>query len=216
MIESNGILGTLMSQSHTPGRTHLTDKQAQHIKDTLSKHDPNNLTKADAKEIVSSFREAGIRPSIALKQAMSREGFDAKEVVKKAGVRPIKALKEAMLAKGIDAQTVAKNAGNRPIKALKQKMLAEGLDEKNVDKKAEVQPQHPHVKARIKESFNVSENQLSELYKLLHQYHSDDSLDKDRNSLLNSIQEVLGGIEMIGLKQVSSANEANQKLLKVV
>ena len=178
-----------MSQSHTQGRTHLTDKQAQHIKDTLSKHDPNNLTKADAKEIVSSFREAGIRPSIALKQAMSREGFDAKEV--------------------------AKNAGNRPIKALKQTILAEELDEQNVDKKAEVQPQHPHVKARIKESFNVSENQLSELYKLLHQYHSDDSLDKDRNSLLNSIQEVLGGIEMIGLKQVSSANEANQKLLKV-
>ena len=216
MIESNGILGSVMSQSRTQGRTQLTDSQAQHIKDTLSKHDPNNLTKADAKEIVSSFREAGISPSIALKQAMSREGFDAKEVVKKAGTRPIKALKEAMLAKGIDAQTVAKNAGNRPIKALKQTILAEELDEQNVDKKAEVQPQHPHVKARIKESFNVSENQLSELYKLLHQYHNNDSVDADRNSLLNSIQEVLGGIELFGLKEVTRTHEANRKMIQSV
>ena len=55
MIESNGILGTLMSQSHTQGRTQLTDSQAQHIKDTLSKHDPNNLTKANAKGLNLSY-----------------------------------------------------------------------------------------------------------------------------------------------------------------
>ena len=91
MIESNGILGTLMSQSHALGRSHLTDKQSQYIKETLSKYDPNNLTKADAKEIVSSFREAGIRPSKALKEAMSAEGFDAKTVAKKAGLRPLQA-----------------------------------------------------------------------------------------------------------------------------
>ena len=162
MIESNGILGSVMSQSPTQGRTHLTDKQAQHIKDTLSKHDPNNLTKADAKEIVSSFREAGIRPSIALKQAMSSEGFDAREVIKKAGIRPLKALKEAMMAEGLEAKIVAK--------------------------KAELQLAQPSGSAGIKESFNISENQLSELYKLLHQYHNDDAVDADRNSLLNSIQ----------------------------
>ena len=60
MIESNGILGSLKPQSLAQGR-HLTDKQAQLVKDTLSKYEPNNLTEADAKEIVSSFREAGIR-----------------------------------------------------------------------------------------------------------------------------------------------------------
>ena len=164
MIESNGISGTLMSQSHTQGRSHLSDEQSQLVTDTLSKYDPNNLTKADAKEITSSFREAGIRPSKALKEAILAEGFDAKTLAKKAGL------------------------------------------------------QHPQISdsAGIKESFNISENQLSELYKLLHQYHSDDSLDADRNSLLNSIQGVLGGIEMLGHKEVTRAHETNQKMIQTV
>ncbi len=68
----------------------------------------------------------------------------------------------------------------------------------------------------MKESLNINENQLSELYKLLHQYHSDDSRDADRNSLLNSIQGVLGGIEMIGLKEVTRAHETNQKMVQTV
>ena len=190
MIESNGILGTLMSQSHAQGRSHLTDKQSQLVTDTLSKYDPNNLTEADAKEIVSSFREAGIRPSKALKEAMLAEGFDAKEVVKKAGIRPIKALREAMMAEGLEAKMVAK--------------------------KAELQLPRSNASSGIKESFNVSENQLSELYKLLHQYHNNDSVDADRNSLLNSIQGVLGGIEMIGLKEVNSANETNLKMIQTL
>ena len=190
MIESNGILGTLMSQSHAQGRSHLTDKQSQLISDTLSKYDPNKLTEADAKEITSSFREAGIRPSKALKEAISAEGFDAKTLAKKAGIRPSKALKEVMLAEGIDAKIVVKKAGL----------------------------QRPQISgsAEMKESLNINENQLSELYKLLHQYHSDDSRDADRNSLLNSIQGVLGGIEMIGLKEVSRAHETNQKMVQTV
>ena len=190
MIESNGILGTLMSQSHAQGRSHLTDKQSQLISDTLSKYDPNKLTEADAKEITSSFREAGIRPSKALKEAMSAQGFDAREVIKKSGIRPLKALKEAMMAEGLDA-----------------KMLA---------KKAELQLPKPGSSAGITESFNISENQLSELYKLLRQYHSDDSLDADRNSLLNSIQEVLGEIKMFGLKEVTRTHEANRKMIQSV
>jgi len=164
MIESNGTLGTLVSQSHAQGRSHLTDKQSQLISDTLSKYDPNKLTEADAKEITSSFREAGIRPSKALKEVMLAEGIDAKIVVKKAGL------------------------------------------------------QRPQISgsAEMKESLNINENQLSELYKLLHQYHSDDSRDADRNSLLNSIQGVLGGIEMIGLKEVTRAHETNQKMVQTV
>jgi len=190
MIESNGILGTLMSQSHAQGRSHLTDKQSQLVTDTLSKYDPNNLTEADAKEITSSFRDAGIRPSKALKEAISAEGFDAKTLAKKAGLRPRKALKEAMLAGGLDARIAVK--------------------------KAELQAPHPSGSAGMKESFNISENQLGELYKLLHQYHSDGSLDADRNSLLNSIQGVLGGIEMIGLKEVTRAHETNLKMTQTV
>ena len=189
MIESNGILGSLKPQSLTQGRQ-LTDKQAQLVKDTLSKYEPNNLTEADAKEIVSSFREAGIRPSKALKEAMLAEGFDAKEVVKKAGIRPIKALREAMMAEGLEAKMVAK--------------------------KAELQLPRPSTSSGIKESFNVSENQLSELYKLLHQYHNNDLVDADRNSLLNSIQDVLGGIEMFGLKEVTRTHEANRKMIQSV
>jgi len=163
MIESNGILGSLKPQSIAQGRQ-LRDKQAQLVKDTLSKYEPNNLTEADAKEIVSSFREAGIRPSKALKEAMSAEGFDAKIVAKK----------------------------------------------------AELQLPSPSNSAGKKEKFNISENQLSELYKLLHKYHNNDSLDADRDSLLNSIQEVLGGIQMIGLKEVTRAHEANQKMTQFV
>jgi hypothetical protein len=189
MIESNGILGSLMPQSLAQGRQ-LTDKQAELVKDTLSKYEPNNLTEADAKEIVSSFREAGIRPSKALKEAMSAEGFDAREVIKKSGIRPLKALKEAMLAEGLAAKIVAK--------------------------KAELQLPSPSNSAGKKEKFNISENQLSELYKLLHKYHNNDSLDADRDSLLNSIQEVLGGIQMIGLKEVTRAHEANQKMTQFV
>ena len=164
MIESNGILGTLVSQSHAQGRPHLTDKQSQLISDTLSKYDPNKLTEADAKEITSSFREAGIRPSKALKEVMLAEGIDAKIVVKKAGL------------------------------------------------------QRPQISgsAEMKESLNINENQLSELYKLLHQYHSDDSLDADRNSLLNSIQGVLGGIEMTGLNEVTRTHEVNRKMIQSV
>jgi hypothetical protein len=190
MIESNGILGTLMSQSHAQGRSHLTDKQSQLVTDTLSKYDPNNLTEADAKEIASSFRDAGIRPSKALKEAISAEGFDAKTLAKKAGLRPLKALKEAMLGEELEARIAAK--------------------------KAEIQAPHPSGSAGMKESFNISENQLNELYNLLHQYHSDDSLDEDRNSLLNSIQGVLGGIEMIGLKEVNSTNETNLKMIQTL
>ena len=189
MIESNGISGSLMPKSLAQGRQ-LTDKQAQLVKDTLSKYEPNNLTEADAKEIVSSFREAGIRPSKALKEAMSAEGFDAREVIKKAGIRPLKALKEAMMAEGLEAKMAAK--------------------------KAELQLPRPSTSPRIKESFNVSENQLSELYKLLHQYHNNDSVDADRNSLLNSIQEVLGGIELFGLKEVTRTHEANRKMIQSV
>ena len=189
MIESNGILGSLMPQSLAQGRQ-LNDKQAELVKDTLSKYEPNNLTEADAKEIVSSFREAGIRPSKALKEAMLAEGFDAREVIKKSGIRPLKALKEAMLAEGLAAKIVAK--------------------------KAELQLPSPSNSAGKKEKFNISENQLSELYKLLHKYHNNDSLDADRDSLLNSIQEVLGGIQMIGLKELTRAHEANQKMTQFV
>ena len=95
-------------------------------------------------------------------------------------------------------------------------MMAEGLEAKMVAKRAELQLPRPSSSDGIKESFNISENQLSELYKLLHQYHNDDTLDADRSSLLNSIQGVLGGIEMIGLKEVTEAHEANHKMIQSV
>ena len=99
---------------------------------------------------------------------------------------------------------------------MKQAILAEGLDAKILAKKGGLLHQHPSGTAEKNESLNISENQLSELYKILHQDHNDDSLDKDRNSLLNSIQTVLGGVEMIGLKQVARAHETNQKMIKTV
>ena len=125
-------------------------------------------------------------------------------------------MKEAMLAEGFDAKEVVKKAGIRPIKALREAMMAEGLEAKMIATKAELQLPRSSTSSGIKESFNVSENQLSELYKLLHQYHNNDSVDADRNSLLNSIQEVLGGIEMFGLNEVTRTHEANRKMIQSV
>jgi hypothetical protein len=64
----------------------LTYAQQEVINSTLSNLDPDNLTQSDAKNIVATFEEAGIRPSKELESAMSELGFDAREVGDLAGV----------------------------------------------------------------------------------------------------------------------------------
>jgi len=65
----------------------LTSSQLEIISSVLSNYDSSNLSSEDAFSIVSSFKEAGIKPSESLAKAMESEGFDAKEVGDLAGVK---------------------------------------------------------------------------------------------------------------------------------
>lgn len=64
----------------------LTQDQLQLIADTLSNYDPDNLTEADAQEIVNTFSEAGIAEGRGLAETMASYGFDARAVGELAGV----------------------------------------------------------------------------------------------------------------------------------
>lgn len=65
----------------------LTSSQLETISSVLSNYDSSNLSSEDAFSIVSSFKEAGIKPSESLAKAMEAEGFNAKEVGDLAGVK---------------------------------------------------------------------------------------------------------------------------------
>jgi hypothetical protein len=58
----------------------LTDDQKQAVSDILSEYDPENLTQADKKSIMDSFRQEGIRPGRALDEAVEELGFDSKSL----------------------------------------------------------------------------------------------------------------------------------------
>jgi|GEM_PF-1314697 len=77
------------SMQAPPPRTEqsLTNVQQSLISDTLSEFDVNNLTEADALNIVETFSQAGIQPGIALEKAVSSVGFDAKTIGELANVK---------------------------------------------------------------------------------------------------------------------------------
>ncbi|MFT7008812.1 MAG: hypothetical protein ACJAXJ_003355 [Colwellia sp.] len=71
----------------------LSAEQQSLISETLSQYDVDNLTEADALNIVEAFAEAGIQPGLALEKAVSSSGFDAKSLgdlanVSEKGSRP--------------------------------------------------------------------------------------------------------------------------------
>ena len=71
----------------------LSAEQQSLISETLSQYDVDNLTEADALNIVEAFAEAGIQPGLALVKAVSSSGFDAKTLgdlanVSEKGSRP--------------------------------------------------------------------------------------------------------------------------------
>lgn len=68
-----GRMGQMQTQS-------LTDEQKQTIQDILSEYDPDEMTEADAKEIFKAFEEAGVRPSMGMREAIEEAGFDAEEL----------------------------------------------------------------------------------------------------------------------------------------
>lgn len=69
-----------------PPRSHpLTDEQKSLVQFTLAEYDSENLTADDAKKILNTFREAGIRPGKELRQAIEDAGFDEKQLLDLAG-----------------------------------------------------------------------------------------------------------------------------------
>lgn len=72
--------GTSMPTPPTRSDTQLTDEQQSLLSETLSQFDPDNLSEADALNIVDAFSEAGIQPGKNLESAMADLGFDAKTV----------------------------------------------------------------------------------------------------------------------------------------
>lgn len=65
----------------------LSSSQKETISSVLENYDASNLSKSDALEIVSAFKEAGIQPGNGLESAMAEAGFDAQEVGTLAGVQ---------------------------------------------------------------------------------------------------------------------------------
>jgi hypothetical protein len=87
-ISSSSAIYTNTSTSSTNRSNSLTSDQTDLISSVLSNYDANNLTKDDAKSIVSAFENAGITPSSELASAMGNSGFSAQEVGQLAGVGP--------------------------------------------------------------------------------------------------------------------------------
>jgi hypothetical protein len=85
MIDSIG--GGGMSMPPQRIQATLSNDQQALLEETLQKYDLENLTEDDAKEIVQTFSDAGIRPGQALEEAMSAAGADAKEIGDLAGVK---------------------------------------------------------------------------------------------------------------------------------
>ncbi len=80
-IQGAGSMGGIGSFHSAPPSRPLTDEQKSLVQSTLSEYDAENLTAEDAKEILSTFREAGIRPGKELRQAISDAGFDEKSLM---------------------------------------------------------------------------------------------------------------------------------------
>lgn len=66
----------------------LSDEQKSLVEETLSNYDAENLSEDDAKAIVETFKEAGIKPGKELADLTSELGFDAKEIGDLAGLEP--------------------------------------------------------------------------------------------------------------------------------
>ena len=58
----------------------LTSEQKLQIADILKNYDPNSLSSDDVKTINTAFREAGIRPTVGLKDAISTAGFKPEDL----------------------------------------------------------------------------------------------------------------------------------------
>lgn len=78
MIQSSS--GVSMAQFTQQPTRPLTEEQGTKLTEILSKYDATNVTSGEAQKIVTEIKEAGITPGKGLTEAMSAEGFDAKQI----------------------------------------------------------------------------------------------------------------------------------------
>ena len=64
----------------------LSEDQKQLVADTLKQFDADALSRVDARSIVTTFHDAGIRPGTNLAEIMKDSGFDARAVGEQAGL----------------------------------------------------------------------------------------------------------------------------------
>ena len=80
MVDSIQGLGSMQGMMPPMQSAELTDEQKSTVDEILSQYDPENITEDDAKSIFEQLREAGIRPTKGLKDAITDAGFDAEEL----------------------------------------------------------------------------------------------------------------------------------------
>lgn len=80
-IQGSGSMGGIGAFPPPPSSRPLTEEQTSLIQSTLAEYDAESLTAEDAKEILNTFREAGIKPGKELRQAIEDAGFDEKELL---------------------------------------------------------------------------------------------------------------------------------------
>ncbi len=80
MVDQIQGLGSMMGAGMSFKSEPLTADQKSQIKSILSRYDPEKVTREDAKSIFQAFKEAGIRPSPGMKEAIEEAGFDAEDL----------------------------------------------------------------------------------------------------------------------------------------
>ncbi len=80
MVDQIQGMGSMMGAGMSFKSEPLTADQKSQIKSILSQYDPDKVTKEDAKSIFQAFKEAGIRPSPGMKEAIEEAGFDAEDL----------------------------------------------------------------------------------------------------------------------------------------
>lgn len=103
----------------------LSNDQQSLIEETIAQYDIENLTEDEAKNIVQTFAEAGIRPGQAMEDAIAQAGGDAKEIGDIAG---------AQGPKGNGPPPPPPSGGNDDIESLEVSSIVEYLEELMAEK----------------------------------------------------------------------------------
>ena len=84
MVDQIQGMSSMMGIGNRFNTVPLTADQQSQVDTILSQYDPKNLSAADAKKIMSAFKEAGIKPGSSLKETVQAAGFDFKDLMTKA------------------------------------------------------------------------------------------------------------------------------------